>query len=113
MFIRPALVDPSAGNEGARFTVRDPMTMQHLAAEGEDKPANDYWLRRLLEGGVEIFEAHTPTPTAAVEPLPSDGQPKLSDGERARAMMVQEAQERGEYAVAASDAPHLAEENRP
>ncbi len=32
--------------------VRDPITKQHLAAEGEEKPRTTYWLRRLMAGEV-------------------------------------------------------------
>ncbi|WP_336844981.1 DUF2635 domain-containing protein [Providencia rettgeri] len=33
-------------------TVRDPETYQPLAAEGEVKPRNAFWLRRLKDGDV-------------------------------------------------------------
>ena len=33
---------------------RDPDTGERLAAEGEDKPVNTYWLRRQLHGEVEV-----------------------------------------------------------
>lgn len=38
--------------------VRDPLTAQPLAAEGEFKPRSTFWLRRLREGGV--IEAPAP-----------------------------------------------------
>lgn len=42
IFIKPAGALP----------VRDPQTMQPLAAEGEHKPRTCYWLRRLAAGSV-------------------------------------------------------------
>ncbi|EGM7825835.1 DUF2635 domain-containing protein [Escherichia coli] len=32
--------------------IRDPFTMQLLAPEGEEKPRNSFWLRRLADGDV-------------------------------------------------------------
>lgn len=32
--------------------VRDPVNFQPLAPEGQDKPMNAYWLRRLRDGDV-------------------------------------------------------------
>lgn len=72
MFIRPAL-DPN-GPEGARLKVRDPHSYAHLAEEGEQKPDDEYWRRRLVEGGVE-----------EVEPPLIEGEPlQLTDEERAK-----------------------------
>lgn len=34
--------------------VFDPLTRQALRAEGEPKPLNSYWRRRLLAGDVEV-----------------------------------------------------------
>lgn len=34
--------------------VRDPGTFEPLAIEGEDKPRNQYWQRRLRDGDVEL-----------------------------------------------------------
>jgi hypothetical protein len=37
--------------------VRDPVTFQLLALEGEDKPRDRYWIQRLREGSVvEVTE---------------------------------------------------------
>lgn len=36
--------------------VRDPDTGQPLAADGEVKPGNSYWLRRLRDGDVVKLE---------------------------------------------------------
>ena len=36
--------------------VRDPRTALHLAVEGEDKPLNTYWRRRLKDGDVILAE---------------------------------------------------------
>jgi Protein of unknown function (DUF2635) len=37
--------------------VRDPVTFRPLALEGEDKPRDQYWIRRLQEGSVvEVVE---------------------------------------------------------
>lgn len=41
-FIKPA--------SGAK--VRDPVTKQHLSADGENKPRSNYWLRRIASGEV-------------------------------------------------------------
>ncbi|MBA1445879.1 MAG: DUF2635 domain-containing protein [Chromatiales bacterium] len=38
--------------------VRDPVTSKHLASNGEDKPRNSYWLRRLKDG--DVVEAKRP-----------------------------------------------------
>jgi hypothetical protein len=48
IFIKPA----------GGLLVRDPQTMQPLAAEGEHKPRTSYWLRRLASGAV--VEANPP-----------------------------------------------------
>lgn len=39
--------------------VRDPLTADHLAEEGESKPRTSYWMRRLLAGDVQ--EVHKPS----------------------------------------------------
>ena len=44
LFIKPA--------KGLK--VRDPLTGQHLAADGEAKPASQYWLRRRNAGDVVV-----------------------------------------------------------
>lgn len=36
--------------------VRDPETRRPLADEGEVKPKNPYWMRRLNDGDVEIVD---------------------------------------------------------
>jgi Protein of unknown function (DUF2635) len=41
--------------------VRDPVTYRHLALEGEDKPRNQYWIRRLQEGSVVMVRDQTPS----------------------------------------------------
>lgn len=40
----------------ADLVVRDPITRQPLAAEGEAKPLDTYWSRRLVDGDVVIVE---------------------------------------------------------
>ncbi|MBE8574459.1 DUF2635 domain-containing protein [Vibrio sp. OPT18] len=35
------------------LTVRDPITRNPLAAKGEDKPQNTYWMRRVKDKSVE------------------------------------------------------------
>lgn len=40
-------------------SVRDPRTMQLLAAKGEQKPRNTYWLRRVSCGDVVVIESKT------------------------------------------------------
>ena len=37
--------------------VRDPATYRPLALEGEDKPRDQYWMRRLRDGDVVKVEA--------------------------------------------------------
>lgn len=39
------------------LVVCDPVTRQALAAAGEEKPRDTYWLRRLREGDVVELEA--------------------------------------------------------
>ena len=46
MFVKPA--------EGR--TVRRPDTLVHLAAEGEDVPMTEFWVRRLRDGDVTEVE---------------------------------------------------------
>ncbi|MDF7670240.1 DUF2635 domain-containing protein [Orbaceae bacterium ESL0721] len=46
------LIKPKSG-----LIVRDPDTLEQLAASGESKPQNSYWLRRLHDGDVEIIES--------------------------------------------------------
>ncbi len=36
----------------ADVPVRDPDTLEYLAAEGEEKPRTAYWMRRIAEGDV-------------------------------------------------------------
>lgn len=46
IFIKPA----------SGLKVRDPVTKQHLKAEGESKPRSNYWLRRVASGEVLIAQ---------------------------------------------------------
>lgn len=55
IFIKPAA--------GAK--VRDPVTKQHLKAEGESKPRSNYWLRRVASG--EVVEAAQPGASKAAQ----------------------------------------------
>lgn len=41
-------------------SVRDPRTMRLLAAKGEKKPRNTYWLRRAEAGDVLVIEKAKP-----------------------------------------------------
>ena len=50
------LLYPAPGRQ-----VRDPVTMRPLAAEGEEKPRDTYWLRRLIDG--DVTEAQPPKKT--------------------------------------------------
>lgn len=34
--------------------VRDPVTKEHLKADGESKPRDSYWLRRVADGVVSV-----------------------------------------------------------
>ncbi|NOI79237.1 DUF2635 domain-containing protein [Vibrio tubiashii] len=45
------------------FTVKDPKTFKPLKPEGEDKPRNTYWLRRVQDGDCTVVK-----PTASKEP---------------------------------------------
>jgi Protein of unknown function (DUF2635). len=40
-------------------SVRDPRSMKLLAAKGERKPRNSYWLRRVADGDVVVVEKKT------------------------------------------------------
>ncbi|MDF9346388.1 DUF2635 domain-containing protein [Escherichia coli] len=40
-------IKPAAGK-----AIRDPLTMKLLASEGEEKPRNSFWIRRLAAGDV-------------------------------------------------------------
>ncbi|HIC1544088.1 TPA: DUF2635 domain-containing protein [Escherichia coli] len=40
-------IKPAAGK-----AIRDPFTMKLLAQEGEEKPRNSFWIRRLAAGDV-------------------------------------------------------------
>ncbi|MGD9664617.1 MAG: DUF2635 domain-containing protein [Novosphingobium sp.] len=42
--------------------VRDPITKQHLRAEGESKPRTNYWLRRVASGEVVIANERAAEP---------------------------------------------------
>lgn len=57
IFIKPA----------SDANVRDPITKQHLKAEGENKPETNYWLRRIAAG--EVVEVVQP---AAAKAAPKD-----------------------------------------
>ena len=47
--------------------VRDPITYEPLKAEGEEKPRNEYWLRRVLDGAVVKVESEVKTKKIAKE----------------------------------------------
>lgn len=49
--------------------VRDPITKQHLPAEGKEVPEVTYWLRRLREGSVVLALAPAPAPVIPVEQI--------------------------------------------
>lgn len=40
-------IKPAAGK-----AIRDPLTMKLLVSEGEEKPRNSFWIRRLAAGDV-------------------------------------------------------------
>jgi hypothetical protein len=48
--------------------VLDPQTLRPLASEGERKPRDAYWLRRLAEGSVEVV--CEPAEASASKPVP-------------------------------------------
>lgn len=47
--------------------VRDPVTKQHLAADGESVPRSSYWLRRVAEGVVVVVVQPAAAASEAVE----------------------------------------------
>lgn len=46
-------------------TVKDPDTLVPLKKEGEDKPRNAYWLRRVKDGDCIVIEPKTATKRTA------------------------------------------------
>jgi hypothetical protein len=54
--------------------IRDPLTRQFLAAEGEFKPKNTYWLRRVKFEDVIVGEP--PKPKTKVKPRKEKGDPQ-------------------------------------
>lgn len=44
-------IKPASG-----LKVRDPITKQHLSAEGESKPRTIFWLRRVASGEVVVIK---------------------------------------------------------
>jgi hypothetical protein len=40
--------------------VRDPVTYRPLAVDGEDKPRDQYWMRRLRDGDVVLAKQSEP-----------------------------------------------------
>lgn len=72
IFIKPAV-------SGAH--VPDPHTHRGLKAEGEWKPATEYWLRRLSQG--DVVEAEPPVSTPTPNPSPQGGgEPREPSGDR-------------------------------
>ncbi|EOC6673540.1 DUF2635 domain-containing protein [Escherichia coli] len=51
-------IKPAAGK-----AIRDPLTMKLLASEGEEKPRNSFWIRRLAAG--DVVEVGSTENTAA------------------------------------------------
>lgn len=45
-------IKPAPGLDGKPLVVRDPVTMLPLAEQGEVKPRDTHWLRRLKDGDV-------------------------------------------------------------
>lgn len=45
-------IKPKAG-----LIIRDPVSFEQLAAEGEEKPETAYWLNHLKAGDVELVES--------------------------------------------------------
>lgn len=60
--IRPCLIpgDP----DGKRYTVKDPRTRNRLKDEGEKKPRNTFWMRRIREKGCELVDGPVARPQA-------------------------------------------------
>jgi len=54
------------------FLVRDPVTKAHLKPEGEVKPRNNYWLRRLASG--EVVEVEQQGGRQAIETKKQEGE---------------------------------------
>lgn len=57
-----ATLRPAAG-----LVVRDPDTRQPLADQGESKPLDTYWSRRLVDGDVHLVPATTSTTQPAAK----------------------------------------------
>lgn len=53
--------------------MRDPVSMSALKPEGEEKPKNSYWMRRLMVGDAVLVTESKPTPEPNKE---SDSKPK-------------------------------------
>jgi hypothetical protein len=71
IFVKPAM--GNGDNANRRLLVRDPISMQPLKKEGEWKPRNTYWLRRVKCGDCEGGGKQTPATVMAAmraEPHP-------------------------------------------
>ena len=55
MFLKPT---------NSEIKVRDPESGLHLAIDGEEKPANSFWYRRLRDGDVVKAKPAKPEPTS-------------------------------------------------
>jgi hypothetical protein len=45
-------IKPACAPDGTPLVVRDPVTMQPLNPEGEEKEKSSHWIRRIAEGDV-------------------------------------------------------------
>jgi len=62
VFVKPAV---------ARNIIRDPSTRIALAADGEWKPANSFWLRRIAQGDVvDLTKQQTQAQAKEAAPAP-------------------------------------------
>lgn len=77
-FLKPA--------EGRR--VRDPQSMRLLSPDGEYKPQNAYWTRRVLDG-----DAIVSLPMLQVAPTPQEPKPKARKETKPASSNAQESKE--------------------
>jgi hypothetical protein len=86
VFVKPVLID------GKPAIVPDPVTRKPLAAGGEWKPQNQYWLRRVAQGDVIDATAdqtaaqaqQKPGPTLGPSPVPPAPAAQASSGSKSK-----------------------------
>lgn len=66
--MRTAYLKPAPG-----LTVRDPVDLTPLPADGAEKPLDTYWRRRLRDG--DVVEAPAPRPSRRRDPATAGSSP--------------------------------------